>query len=127
MPIEKHDAAEYDMHFITAIGDCDRREHQVSFGYDPSDEPEWMQLFVSPHLTTFRSPLRRIWVAIRYVLGFRSFYGEWDEVVLNRTDVIVLWRFIGNYLQVSTQDEGGDVLCRIDRAPKCRSRGTRIR
>ena len=76
------------------ICDCGDYEHQVVFSF-PDDDRE---MFCAPHLTTWKNPLRRLWVAIRYVFGYRSQFGAWDELVMTEQGVRELRAFLDKFL-----------------------------
>ena len=64
--------------------DCSCNEHMIEFSYLPDDE--WPELYFQFHLSTHRNLFGRVWAAIRYIVGYRCRYGEWDELVLNPKD-----------------------------------------
>ena len=41
----------------------------------------------------------RIWKAIKYIVGYRSKYGEWDEVLVGRAEATRIVEFINDYLE----------------------------
>lgn len=68
--------------------ECSSDEHLVKLSRwkndsgDPDDD--WVSLTV--HLHAWEGFFRRIWVAIKFVFGYRCRYGEWDEVVISPSD-----------------------------------------
>lgn len=64
------------------ICSCYSLEHQVAFWYDTEDN----LLYVQPHLITHRNLLKRFYVALKYMFGYRSRFGEWDETILSGED-----------------------------------------
>ena len=61
------------------ICDCHSLEHQVAFWYDEEDK----SLYIEPHLVTHINFFKRLWVGLKYAFGYRSRFGEFDEVVLS--------------------------------------------
>lgn len=66
-------------HYIECA--CDSGEHTLRITSDPGDEflPLWLEI----HLVQYRAWYARIWVAVRYVFGYRSKYGSFDTVCLD--------------------------------------------
>lgn len=61
---------------------CSTSEHLVKVVYDPEDN----DIYVEVHLHTWRSIFRRIWIGLKYVFGYKSRYGQWDEVIVKPRD-----------------------------------------
>jgi len=68
------------------ICECHSTNHQLVFMYDDDDN----RTYVHVYLTTWKNPFRRIWVALKYIFGYKSRYGAWDEFILNPKDVVRL-------------------------------------
>lgn len=64
---------------------CENVEHQVVFTYDSEDKEDRI-VYMSVHLIPETNILKRIWVAIKYVFGYRSMYGHFDEFIFNTKD-----------------------------------------
>ena len=62
----------------TFICDCHSLEHQVSFWYDEEEK----SLYIEPHLITHRNFFKRLLVGLKYAFGYKSRFGEFDEVIL---------------------------------------------
>jgi len=92
MPIEK---------FIRC--DCHSPEHQFILEYWPDDDPG--EMYLSIHLVTWKNILRRAWVAILYILGRRSRYGHWDEVIINREKAIEIGEFLDEFIAGITDND----------------------
>ena len=91
---------------------CNSPEHQVILCYDPGDT-DFPEMYLEIHLTTTRSVLRRLWVALKYLFGYRCRYGEWDEVVLDSNKVMDVHDFVCEFLSCHsgvTIPEGDPVL-----------------
>jgi hypothetical protein len=98
---------------------CGVKEHMLKFSYWPDEE--WPELFFEFHLSTYRNVLRRLWVAIRYIFGYRCRYGEWDEFTMEPMDARDLAEFLIEYAGIATnqrnktndrQREEGERQCR---------------
>jgi len=61
---------------------CSAPEHTIRFTRDPKEGTVWMEV----HLFNWRSIFKRIWVAIKYVFGYRCKYGNWDTCELHPAD-----------------------------------------
>ena len=62
--------------------DCMSSEHQIMFTYN-EDEKE---IYMSVHLFNYRSFFNRIWIALKYIFGYKCRFGHFDEVLLNSED-----------------------------------------
>ena len=62
--------------------DCNSFSHQAIFWIDKDDN----RLYVTIHLTTHRNIFKRIVVAIKYICGYKSNYGEYDEFLFKNCD-----------------------------------------
>ena len=60
------------------ICDCHSLEHLVAFWYDIDDKV----LYIEPRLVTHRNFFKRLWVGVKYVFGYKSRFGEFDEFIL---------------------------------------------
>jgi hypothetical protein len=65
---------------------CHSDEHTLKFSYDPEDN----ELYTSVYLCQYRNFFRHVWVAVRYVLGYRSKYGHWDCFTMQPDDALRL-------------------------------------
>jgi len=61
---------------------CSTPEHTFRFIRCPEDGTVWMEV----HLSRWRSVFKRIWVAIKYVFGYRCRFGNWDTCELHPAD-----------------------------------------
>lgn len=75
------------------ICECHNLEHQVSFWYDEDDD----SLYVEPHLVTHRNFFKRLYVGIKYTFGYKSRYGEFDEIVLSPESQKELMKYLKKY------------------------------
>jgi hypothetical protein len=61
---------------------CFSDEHTLKFHWDADDN----QLYTSVYLYHYRNIFKRIWIAIKYVFGYRSKYGHWDCFIMQLKD-----------------------------------------
>lgn len=66
------------------ICSCGNVEHQLIFSYF-DDEPGG-SVYCCVHLKPERNIFKRIWSAVKYVFGYRSIYGEFDEFIFKPED-----------------------------------------
>ena len=68
--------------------ECFSPEHQVVIYKDESDGNK--QISLCFHLVTYKNIFKRIWVAIKYIFGYKSKYGEWDSVIITKRNYLPL-------------------------------------
>jgi hypothetical protein len=61
---------------------CNSTEHQIVFWLDKGEK----EISVQIHLKHYNNIIKRIWVAVKYVFGYRSRYGDWDNFTLKPED-----------------------------------------
>lgn len=67
------------------ICQCHDVEHQVIFSYDNDERSP--EVYMSTHLTTL--PFwKRVKYAVKYIFGYQSRYGAFNEIVLKPSDAI---------------------------------------
>ncbi len=64
---------------------CGSSEHTLRFTLDIED-PEDKELFTSIFLNQYRSIWKRIWIAIKYVFGYKCKFGHWDCWIMKEND-----------------------------------------
>ena len=64
--------------------DCHSVEHIVRLSYFKEDPVE---IYLEVHLSNYRSVIKKLWVAIKYVFGYKCAYGSFDCVVLNKEKI----------------------------------------
>lgn len=77
------------------VCECSNVEHQLIFTYF-DDEPG--DVYMSVHLVPETSIWKRIKNAIKYIFGYKSKYGDFDEFIFKREDCEKLQK-ITNYLK----------------------------
>lgn len=78
------------------ICQCHNTEHQLIFSYFPEDDDK--DVYVSVHLIPEYRLWKRIWRAIRYIFGYRSRYGHFDEFIFKKSDAKRLQKVV-DYLK----------------------------
>lgn len=71
------------------ICECRSDEHQYLIYYSDEEMPSGQTcptVYIHPHLITYNSFWKRVWVAIKYIFGHRTKYGQWDEFMLRSSD-----------------------------------------
>jgi len=64
------------------ICDCHSLEHQYVFWYDE----EFNDVYFEPHLYNGGAWYTRFWNRLKYVFGYKTRYGAWDEVMIKPED-----------------------------------------
>lgn len=78
------------------ICQCCNTEHQLIFQYFPNDEDK--EVYVSVHLTPEYNIWKRIWMAIKYIFGYKYMYGHFDEFIFKKSDADKLQKIV-NFLK----------------------------
>lgn len=77
------------------ICQCANTEHQLIFSYFPDDNEN--EVYVSVHLSPDRF-WKRLVNAVKYLFGYRSKYGDFDEFIFRNQDADKLQSVV-NYLR----------------------------
>ena len=62
--------------------DCGSTEHNIIVRYDEEDKIVYCDI----HLNNYRSFISRLKHGIKYIFGYKSRYGDWDQIIFNRND-----------------------------------------
>lgn len=73
---------------------CYSAEHTLRWSYDPSEKEFYTEVFLSQ----YRNVFQRIWVAIKYVFGYKCRYGHWDCTLLSKEEAIKLRDFLHKHV-----------------------------
>ena len=65
------------------VCDCNSAEHQIIINYDEEDK----ELSCQIHLTKY-SFFKRLFISIKYIFGYTSKYGDWDEFIFKKEHII---------------------------------------
>lgn len=74
------------------ICDCHSLEHLISFWYDEEID----SLIIEPRLITHKNFFKRLWVSLKYAFGYKSRFGEFDEVILGFDKQKQLYDWLNN-------------------------------
>jgi len=99
MPVYKLATPEFDEHSIVISCECSSKEHNIQLSY--YDDPADWEMYVSFHLVR-HGFFRRLWRAIKYVLGYHCRYGEWDELLIGTRDAREIGAFLQEYMDKRT-------------------------
>lgn len=83
------------------ICECSNVEHQLIFTY--FDDEKNGDVYMSVHLIPESNIWKRIKNAVKYIFGYRSKYGDFDEFIFRSKDSEKLQNII-NYLKKSSVD-----------------------
>ena len=81
--------------------ECGSDEHTLRFTLDKEDGDIHTSIF----LNQYRPWWKRIYVAIRYVLGYNCKYGHWDNWILNRDDACRLRDMCDEFIEGTEHDD----------------------
>lgn len=90
----------FERHYIECA--CDSPEHLLRIAYF-SDEPD--EIYLDTPLNFNYSFFKRIWLAIKYIFGYRSRYGFYQEFVLTPERVIGLRDELNKFLELNSQKD----------------------
>ena len=100
---------EWDEEEMAAVCSCHDQEHIIFLNYWTDDDTLDADLTVEPHLNPEWRWWRRIWLAVKYVFGYRSRYGEYESISLNRKTARAVYDFIGRFLAICEEGEDAKV------------------
>jgi len=62
--------------------DCCSAEHTLKLNYDEEDG-----LYTTIYLNQYRNIFKRIWIAIKYIFGYKCEYGDFDCFLFKDKDI----------------------------------------
>lgn len=74
---------------------CKSTEHQIIFRTICNDEDHWV--YIDIHLAK-RKWVKRFWYGIKYIFGFQSKYGAFEEIIITPEESHKLEKVV-NYLK----------------------------
>ena len=86
--------------------DCSSDEHTLKFNYNG----DCNEFYTSIYLNQCRNIFKRIWIAIKYIFGYKCKYGHWDCFILKEHDTN---RLI-DMLKIVNERKSTDVYATID-------------
>jgi hypothetical protein len=81
--------------------ECHSVEHVVRYTFYPDDalyDPADRLVYVTMFLNQYRSFWKRIWVAIKYVFGYKCKYGHFDCTMVNVDEATNLRNFLNEFV-----------------------------
>lgn len=66
------------------ICECNNLEHQIVFRY--FEDEDWNEVYMTTHLSDCSNFWQRLKYAIKYVFGYKSRYGAFDEFIFRKED-----------------------------------------
>lgn len=84
---------------------CYSPEHTVCFSLSDIPEEHNVEFYSEVQLSQYRGFFGRIWLAIKYVLGYKSAYGHWDCWLLRDEDAPQLRDMITEYIEKKKEYE----------------------
>lgn len=76
---------------------CGSSEHILRFVYDDGDGKEEPEIYTEVLLHMYMGFFHRLWLAFKYVFGFRSQYGHYDCWLMKEEDSKKLKKIIDRY------------------------------
>lgn len=86
--------------------ECYSSDHQYLFNYMEDDTMN--EVSIQPHLVR-RSFWYRLKYGLKYIFGYKSRYGAWDEFIINPSDIPKFKKVI-SFLELSKQKNDKRVL-----------------
>lgn len=74
------------------ICQCESSEHQVIFSY--FDDGELREVYMTTYLCKCNNFWRRLVYGIKYIFGYKSKYGAFDEFIFKGSDADKLQRIV---------------------------------
>jgi len=78
---------------------CMSDEHTIRFKLDVYD-PDDIELYTSVFLNQYRGFFGKLWIAVKYLFGYKCKYGHWDCTILKLEDVDRLITLLQKYKQL---------------------------
>ena len=102
---------------------CLSEEHTLRFDlWDWTPEPP--ELYLSVFLNQWRPWYGRLWVAIKYLFGYKCRYGHWDNTIIRVEDAPRLQQLLGRYVELySAASRGCTCKIAVEKNPECPSHG----
>jgi len=72
---------------------CGSDEHTLRFTLDKEDR----EIYTSVFLNNYRNIFKRLFIAIRYIFGYKCEYGHWDCWIMRNEDVQNLSKMLENF------------------------------
>jgi hypothetical protein len=89
------------------ICECHSDEHQMLLFYNEeeySNGQKYNMCYAHVHLTTYESFWKRVVHGVKFMFGYKSKYGAWDEFIFNPNDADKLQELV-DYLKKQKIDD----------------------
>ena len=70
---------------------CEKSEHQLVVRWFDDEKPS--VVYCEVHLAEL-PPLKRLWLGIKYIFGYKSKYGHFQEFIFKNEDAYRLQKFV---------------------------------
>lgn len=77
--------------------DCRSPEHLLRFTFDTEEK----QIYATIHLADWKTLRKRLWTAVKYVAGYKSKYGHYDEVLISRKEAKALRDNLNDFIETT--------------------------
>lgn len=78
---------------------CGTEEHTLRFKLDADD----IELYTSVFLNQYHGFFGRLWIAIKYLFGYKCKHGHWDCTIIKLEDTDRLIELLESYKRLSTK------------------------
>jgi len=89
--------------------DCHSDEHRISIAFDIEDKQAYLSTFL-PRLGFFK----RLYHGARYILGYASKYGQFEETILSDEKLTELQKILKQYKAYSSGGSAGKIRQALD-------------
>jgi len=77
---------------------CSSDEHTLKFTLDETTgDFDDLEIWTSVFLNQYRPWWKRLWVAVRYIFGYKSRYGDWDCFIMRGEDIDRMMKMLQKY------------------------------
>ncbi len=83
------------------VCECHSLEHQAKFFYDDEDQRLYVYVHISRH-----GFWKRLVAGIKYIFGYSSRFGEWDQFIFQEKDEAKLREFLN---QINREKDGDPI------------------
>ena len=84
--------------------ECQSDEHVFKFSYDKEEG----DFYLAVYLNQYRRWYQRVWVAVKYVFGYKSKFGHFDTTLVNQEDTKRLRDLCDHTLQLKKEWEAAE-------------------
>lgn len=72
---------------------CESPEHQIIFSYFLDNDID-REVYMTIHLRPESNIFKRMWIALKYIFGYRSKYEDFDNMIIGQRDVYKLVKIL---------------------------------